>query len=259
MAERWLTPEFLVPDNVAPVPEKLKKKEATLIKRKEENEKADLLALKKKKENIKSLKNKTFQYNAEYKKMQKDLVQAKRAAREADGFFKEAEPKVLFVIRIKGINKLAPKPKKVLQLFRLRQLHNGVFVRVNKATMEMLKIISPWVTFGTPSVSTIRKLVYKRGYMRVGRMGARSRIRIQDTDIVEKYLGEHGMLGAEDMIHEIATCGPKFREVCRALWTFKLSSPKKGFVAKRRGFHEPRGGDWGNRERFINDLINRML
>eukprot|EP01068_Selenidium_serpulae_P006375 Selendium_serpulae@DN4363_c0_g1_i2.p1 len=259
MAERWLTPEFLVPGNVAPVPEKLKKKEAAIALLKSKNEKADAEALKTKKANIKTLKDKTFKYNAEYKQSAKDLIEAKRTARQNDGFFKEAEPKVLFVIRIKGINKLAPKPKKVLQLFRLRQLHNGVFVRVNKATMEMLKIISPWVTFGTPSVSTIRKLVYKRGYMRIGRMGARSRIRIQDTDIVQKHLGDQGILGAEDMIHEIATCGPKFQEVCRALWTFKLSSPKQGFVAKRRGFHEPRGGDWGNRERYINELVNRML
>lgn len=75
-----------------------------------------------------------------------------------------AEPKVVFCIRIKGINKLAPKPRMILQLFRLRQLHNGVFIRVNKATMQMLQAVQPFVTYGYPSLSTIRKLIYKRGY-----------------------------------------------------------------------------------------------
>ena len=29
-----------------------------------------------------------------------------------------------------GVNKIAPKPKKIMQLLRLRQLHNGVFIKV---------------------------------------------------------------------------------------------------------------------------------
>ncbi|KAF4750148.1 60S ribosomal protein L7, partial [Perkinsus olseni] len=36
----------------------------------------------------------------------------------------------VFVVRLAGINKLAPKPRKILQLLRLRQLNNGVFVKV---------------------------------------------------------------------------------------------------------------------------------
>eukprot|EP00923_Selenidium_pygospionis_P050371 GHVN01087022.1.p1 GENE.GHVN01087022.1~~GHVN01087022.1.p1 ORF type:complete len:260 (+),score=24.27 GHVN01087022.1:83-862(+) len=259
MAERFLVPEFLVPDGVAPVPDKIRKK-AELNQKLTEMKLAAARGLSQTRlENQRILKLKTYGYQKQYAQNEKDLVAAKRAARLNDGFFKEAEPQVLFVIRIKGINKLAPKPKKVLQLFRLRQLHNGVFVRVNKATMQMLKIIAPWVAFGNPSLASVRKLLYKRGYLRVGRMGARSRIRIQDTDCVQKHLGEHGIYGVEDMVHQIVTNGDKFKEVTNSLWTFKLSSPKEGFVAKRRGFHEPRGGDWGNRETYINDLIRRML
>jgi large subunit ribosomal protein L7e len=43
------------------------------------------------------------------------------------------------------------------------------------------------------------------------------------------------------------------------LSTFKLSAPKGGFKAKRHGFNEPRGGDWGNREELINKLVKRMI
>ena len=58
------------------------------------------------------------------------------------------EAKVAFVIRIKGINHIRPQVKKILRLFRLRQLNNGVFIKVNKATMNMLKRIEPYVVYG---------------------------------------------------------------------------------------------------------------
>ena len=47
-----------------------------------------------------------------------------------------------------SINGISPKPRKVLQLFRLRQINNGVFLKVNKATQHMLRLIEPYVTYG---------------------------------------------------------------------------------------------------------------
>ena len=35
-----------------------------------------------------------------------------------------------------------------MQLFRLRQINNGTFVRLNKATIHMLRIAEPYVTWG---------------------------------------------------------------------------------------------------------------
>lgn len=67
-----------------------------------------------------------------------------------------------------SINKVAPKVRKVLQLFRLRQINNGVFVKLNKATVNMLRIAEPYITWGYPNVKSIRELIYKRGYVKVG-------------------------------------------------------------------------------------------
>ena len=39
---------------------------------------------------------------------------------------------------------VSSKVKKVLQLFRLRQINNGVFIRLNKATINMLRISGEW-------------------------------------------------------------------------------------------------------------------
>ena len=41
-------------------------------------------------------------------------------------------------------SQVSPKVKKVLQLFRLRQINNGVFIKLNKATINMLRICGEW-------------------------------------------------------------------------------------------------------------------
>jgi len=168
-------------------------------------------------------------YAKEYAAADKAVVDGKRAAKKAGNFFVEGEPKVAFLIRIKGINKLAPKPKKILQLLRLRQLHNGVFVKLNKATLNMIKIIEPNITYGYPSKENIAKLIYKRGCGKV----ARCRIPLTDNAIIAGELGKVGINCVEDLIHEIVTCGPKFKEANNFLWPFKLNSPLGGFEIKR--------------------------
>jgi len=35
-----------------------------------------------------------------------------------------------------------------MQLLRLRQINNGVFVKLNKATVQMLRIAEPFITWG---------------------------------------------------------------------------------------------------------------
>merc|ERR550514_2502782 len=181
-------------------------------------------------------------------------MKARREAKSKGHFFVEPEPKVLFVIRIAGIIKMAPKPRKVLQLLRLRQLHNGVFLKVNKPIMNMLKLVQPYVTLGYPSLKSVRELVYKRGFGKVNKQ----RIPLADNEIISQNLGEHGIHGMEDIIHELYTVGPAFKQVSNFLWPFKLSAPRGGFVLKRHGYCEQRGGDWGNREELVNELVSRM-
>lgn len=43
---------------------------------------------------------------------------------------------------------MGPKAKKILQLLRLRQIHNGVFMKINKASMNLLRYVEPYVTYG---------------------------------------------------------------------------------------------------------------
>mgnify|MGYP004709470387 FL=1 len=54
------------------------------------------------------------QYVKEYRDTEREEIRARREARDTGKFFVPAQEKLVFVIRIKGINKIAPKPRKVL-------------------------------------------------------------------------------------------------------------------------------------------------
>jgi len=192
-------------------------------------------------------------YLNEYRRHQKQEIALKRNAKRVGNFYVPAESKLAFVVRIRGINKIHPRPRKVLQLLRLRQINNGVFVKLNKATIQMLRIADPYIAWGYPSMKIVRQLVYKRGYVKVNRQ----RIPLTDNDIVEKALGKHDVICVEDMIHQIYTVGGHFKQVTNFLWPFKLSNPRGGFVKKANHFVE--GGDFGNREDQINKMLERMI
>ncbi|CAG9319565.1 unnamed protein product [Blepharisma stoltei] len=177
----------------------------------------------------------------------------KQTATSTGDFYVPPEPKVILAIRIKGINRCPPKVRSVLKLFRLIQLHSAVLIKNNKATKNMLKLVEPWVTYGYPSRETIAKLVYKRGFLKINK----ARIPLYDNAQIEKELGAEKIVCVEDVITELATCGPHFKKVNSFLWRFKLSSPKGGFTHKRTSYIQ--GGDWGNREGKINNLVLRMI
>ncbi|PWZ29336.1 60S ribosomal protein L7-4 [Zea mays] len=69
-------------------------------------------------------------------------------------------------------------------------------------------------------------------------------------------LGKHNIICVEDLVHEIMTVGPHFKEANNFLWPFKLKAPLGGLKKKRNHYVE--GGDAGNRENYINELIKRM-
>lgn len=192
-------------------------------------------------------------YVREYRQQEKNLIKFKREARNAGNFYVEPEAKLVFAVRIRGINAVSPKTKKILQLFRLRQIHNGVFIKLNKATLTMLRLVEPYITYGPPNLKTISDLIYKRGF---GKQ-CKSRIPLSDNAIIAQSLGKFDILCVEDLIHEIYTVGPHFKEASNFLWPFHLSSPLGGY--KQKGKHYTEGGDHGNREEKINDFVRRML
>merc|ERR1711931_393742 len=191
-------------------------------------------------------------YAAEYAAQEKALVNQKKAAKAQGNFYVPDEPRLALVIRIRGINQLSPKPKKVLQLLRLRQIGNAVFVRLNKASIQMLRIADPFIAWGYPSVTTIKNMVYKRG---AGKNNGQ-RIKLSDNSVVETGLGHLGITCVEDLIHELYTVGDNFKEANNWLYPIKLSCARGGWRKVTNHFIE--GGDFGNREEHINALVKKM-
>merc|ERR1711939_422564 len=232
------------------VPESVLKKRKTLEKIKADRL-AKALAIKKaSKVSRKAIFKKAEAYVKEYKNMEKSLITSRRQAKQFGNYFVEPEPKLLFVTRIRGINKMPPQPRKILDLLRLRQIHNGVFLKNNKATMNMLRIVQSYITFGEPNLKSVRELIYKRGFGKVNKQ----RLPLTDNSIVEGALGKYGMVCVEDVIHEIYTVGPNFKQASSFLWPFKLSNPNGGFRPRKfNPFVE--GCDLGKREEHITALI----
>ncbi|EJD43781.1 60S ribosomal protein L7 [Auricularia subglabra TFB-10046 SS5] len=235
------------------VPETLLKKRKQNEKVREEKLKAAAEAKKAAKARRKIVFKRAEKYVQEYLAKEKEEVRLKRAARAAGDFYVPAQAKVYFVIRIKGINEIAPKPRKILQLLRLLQINNGVFVKATKATEQMLRLVEPYVTYGEPNLKSVRELVYKRGFGKVDKQ----RIPLTDNAVIEAALGKHDILSVEDLVHEIYTVGPNFKQAANFLWPFKLSNPTGGW-RQRKFKHFIEGGDHGNREGNINKLIRQM-
>merc|ERR1712166_1214280 len=115
----------------------------------------------------------------------------------------------------------------------------------------------PYVAYGYPSLKATRELIYKRGFGKKKTMGQAQRVTLNCNDDIEVALGDHGINCFEDLIHEIYTVGPAFKQANNFLWPFKLNSAKGGLPKKRLGFNE--GGQCGNREQYMSSLIFRML
>merc|ERR1712168_1256041 len=96
------------------------------------------------------------------------------------------------------------------------------------------------------------------------RVGVQARIRQDQPSThrpleqrgVEQVLGACNIVCVEDLIHEIFTVGENFKKANNFLWPFKLSCPTGGMRNKTNHFVE--GGDHGNREDFINQMVRKM-
>ena len=69
-----------------------------------------------------SLFKRAAAYAKEYENKERLLITRKRQAKANGNAYVDGEPKLALVIRIRGINQISPRVKKILQLLRLRQI-----------------------------------------------------------------------------------------------------------------------------------------
>ena len=118
-----------------------------------------------------------------------------------------AEPKLAFVIRIRGISGVSTKVWKVLQLLRLSQIFNGTFVKLTKTSVNMLETVEPYIVWGYPNLKSVYELICKRGYGKINK----KRIALMDNMLIARSLGKYGIICMEELIHEIPYCWKSFQ------------------------------------------------
>ncbi|KAB0362749.1 hypothetical protein FD754_006905 [Muntiacus muntjak] len=195
--------------------------------------------LKKKRKNFAELKIKLLRKKFAQKMLR--MARRKPIYEKAKHYHKEYRQMYRTEIRMaRMVSGVSPKVRKVLQLLHLRQIFNGTFVKLNKESINMLRIVEPYIAWGYPNLKSVNELIYKHGYSKINK----KRIALTDNALIARSLGKCGIICKEDLIHEIYTVGKRFKEANNFLWPFK--------------FHFVEGGDAGNREDQINRLIRRM-
>ncbi|XP_056125201.1 60S ribosomal protein L7-like 1 [Rhinichthys klamathensis goyatoka] len=159
---------------------------------------------------------------------------------------------LVFAARIREIKGVSPKVMKVVQMLRLRKIFSGTFVKVNKTSVKMLKTVEPYVAWGYPNLKSVRELILKRGQTKI----AKRKIPLTDNALIEKHLGQYGIICLEDLIHEIYSAGKNFRVANNFLLPFHLSVPRHAARDKVGLLKDV--GDPGPRAEDINRVIRKL-
>ncbi|ELW49891.1 60S ribosomal protein L7 [Tupaia chinensis] len=142
-------------------------------------------------------------YPKDNRQMYRMEIHMARMARKAGNFYVPGGHKWALVIRIRGISDMSPKIQRVLQLLSLRQIFNGTFVKLNKASINMQRIVEPYIAQGYPNLKSVFGLIYKHGYGKINK----KRIALTDDSLIVHSLGKFDITCLVDLIHEIYTVG----------------------------------------------------
>ena len=93
-------------------------------------------------------------------------------------------------------------------------------------TFFMVGWIYYWSLASEPNLKSVRELIYKRGFGKVDKQ----RIPLSNNAVIEEALGKFDILCVEDLVHEIVTAGPNFKQVHLPIFFFccvihKMSRP----------------------------------
>jgi 60S ribosomal protein uL30 len=237
--------------------------EETILKRRKQNDRARAKSAKASLRNKKPQKaggriafKRAEKLIKEFRLRQKDSIRLSRQARwhRKDEDDLPSESKLVFVIRIRQAVGMNARSVRALKLLRLNRVNSGTFLKLNMTTLNLLRVVEPYVTWGYPNLKTVRDMMYKHGYGSVD--GKRTPL-TSNADI-EKMLGRYDIICLEDIIHEIMSVGPHFKEVVAFLYLFKLNKPAGGWKKKRTAKFSD-GGECGARGDKINELLKNMI
>jgi large subunit ribosomal protein L30 len=155
------------------------------------------------------------------------------------------ERRCLLAIRIRGGVNAPVRVEDTLRMLRMERNNTATFLDDRPEYLGMLQKAKDWITWGEPTLETIRLLLEKRGEAPGG-----GRI---DAEML-KTLGYKDLDALAAALH---ACQVEFNKLDGVKPFFRLHPPSKGF---KRTVKRPyrAGGELGYRGDAINELARRM-
>jgi large subunit ribosomal protein L7e len=116
--------------------------------------------------------------------------------------------------------------KATLREMGLGHRHCLVFLPNIEDITTKLNTCKPFIFWGPPSFKTVFNIVHKKAAFRDPE-AEKGRTMLSDNTLIEKHLGDLGVLCTEDLAHVIHTHAKHFPAVAGRLWPVPLGNAKK--------------------------------
>jgi large subunit ribosomal protein L7e len=138
---------------------------------------------------------------------------------------KHRKGRILAVVR-NGRLGGSKEAKVTLRHMGLSRRHSLVFLPNTEEIATKLREATPFAFWGTPSFKSVCNLIHKRAAFRDPGQ-PKDRTALSDNVVIEKHLGDLGVLCTEDLAHVIHTRSQQFDKVTERLWPMQLGDAKK--------------------------------
>lgn len=135
----------------------------------------------------------------------------------------------------------------------LTKRHTMTFMPNTDEIAKKLFVCKPFLFWGNPSFKTVSKIMHKKMYFR-DPDAENNRTVLSDNTLVEKHLGDLGMLCTADLAHAIHTNSPKFPDVMKRLWPIMLDDSKRA-----NGLIREKDYLYGHIAGGIDDQLKKLL
>ncbi|KAM0681410.1 60S ribosomal protein L7 [Glugoides intestinalis] len=186
----------------------------------------------------------------EFKKEEEEL---QKKLSDKNVIYVPEESKFLVAIQLKSQIKIAPRPKKTLELLRLMHINNCVVLKNNKCTKNMLQNAKDYVAFGTISYELLRQMVYTRGFCKING----TQCKLTNENIETAFNGKYKCI--EELCDVIYHGKEDMKEVIRFLCPFRLCPPRGGFPNGHKKKSFVQGGSTNDHKSLLGNLLSRMI
>jgi len=148
-------------------------------------------------------------------------------------------------VRIRGGVNVPRRVEDALRMLRMDRNNYATILDDRPSYLGMLQMAKDYITWGEPTVETIRLLLEKRGEEPGGRR------------IGEEALKALGYPSLDELAEAIHSCDAEFHRLEGVKPFFRLHPPRKGFrKTVKRAYAN--SGELGYRGEAINELAERM-